>query len=174
MTQFPEHSVLPSSLLHPGCSVCSKEWTPEANSALQMCSTGAEGARCVLCRHPHSPALGGLIFSSLLWLHLSAPQAGPLCGTAVALTFTILAKRRAPAAHGDGALPWDGPQLASQGSRVGNGQPSPPGWNLLMGPGLWMWARMPACAFCQGRNTWLWGSPQAPKLRPTIGYSAGP
>lgn len=49
-----------------------------------------------LCCHPRSLALRALIFSILLWLHLSEPQAGPLCGTAVTLTFRILTKRRAP------------------------------------------------------------------------------
>lgn len=50
----------------------------------------------MLCAVIHTAWPREAFFSILLWWHLSEPQAGPLCGTAVALTFTILTKRRAP------------------------------------------------------------------------------
>lgn len=83
---FQDTLYLSHLLQHPGCSVSSKPWTPEVSSLLQVClkrhtsGVGRALSPCALCYHPRSLTLRGLIFSSLLWSHLSEPQAGPLCG----------------------------------------------------------------------------------------------
>lgn len=121
-------------------------------------------SRCVLCAVIHAAGRQALFLATCCGC-ISKPQAGPLWGTAVTLTATILTKRRLLAAYSNSALPCDGPQLASQGPDWGMGSPRPPRWFLLMGPNLWLWAKkMPECALCSGSKSWLWDSPQDPKL----------
>ena len=80
---------------------------------------------CALCYHPRGLTLPGLIFNILLWLHLSEPETGPLYGTAVTLTFTILTKRGLHFACGNAVVPWEGPvvTVGISGGWTGDWQP---------------------------------------------------
>lgn len=59
--------------------------------------------------------------------------------------------------------PGMGPSWCLRGPDWGMGRLSPPGWDLLTGPRHWLWADGRVCL------SWLWGSPQDPKLRPITG-----
>lgn len=132
---------------------------PEGNSAPRMCpGWHRSGAEPPLTACFALPAPRAFAVSILLRSHLSEPQAGPLCGTAVTLTLkeegSVLRLVIAP-------CPGTGPAGAS-GGQTGEWASLVPLGETCPGPRHWLWAKMPACAFCSGSKTWLWGSAQDP------------